>query len=153
MTFGCQIWGQSRSTHGNKIFKLQNRAMRIINFETHDAKPDPLYKRNNILKLDHFIKLQNCLLIHDYMNRTLPSCFQDYYFKQNYMNYNVQTRNSSLGCLFIPSKNTTTYGLNSISQQAIYNWNKATKTYQNDLTSYSRLQLKGKLTEHFIENN
>ena len=40
MTYGCQIWGQSRSTHVNRISRLQNRAMRIINFETYDANPD-----------------------------------------------------------------------------------------------------------------
>ena len=150
MTYGCQIWGQSRSIHVNRISRLQNRAMRIINFETYDANPDPLYKSNKVLKLEHFIKLQNCLLIHDYMNNTLPSCFQDYYFKQNYLNCNVQTRNSSLGCLFIPSKNTSTYGLKSISQQAIYNWNKTTKECKNNLTNYSRVELKGKLLEHLV---
>ena len=150
MTYGCQIWGQSRSIHVNRISRLQNTAMRIINFETYDANPDPLYKSNKVLKLENFIKLQNCLLIHDYMNNTLPSCFQDYYFKQNYLNYNVQTRNSSLGCLFIPSKNTSTYGLKSISQQAIYNWNKTTKECKNNLTNYSRVELKGKLLEHLV---
>ena len=132
LTYGCQIWGQSSTLHVNKIFKLQNRALRIINFQAYDANPDALYRRNKILKLEDFIKLQNCLLVHDYMNNTLPSCFQDYCFKQNYMNYNVHTRNSTLGCLFVPNKKTTTYGLRSISQQAIYNWNKVTKSAQTD---------------------
>ena len=104
LTCGCQIWGQSSTLHVNKIIKLQNRVLRIINFHAYDANPDALYRRNKILKLEDFIKLQSCLLVHDYMNNTLPSCFQDYYSKQNCMNYNVQTRNSTLGCLFVPNK-------------------------------------------------
>ena len=133
----------------NRISRLQNRAMRIINFETYDANPDPLYKSNKVLKFENFIKLQNCLLIHDYMNNTLPSCVQDYYFKQNYLKYNVQTRNSSRLSLYT-KKNTSTYGLKSISQQAIYNWNKTTKECKNKLTNYSRVELKGKLLEHLV---
>ena len=143
MPYGCQRWGQSRSMHVNRISRLQNRAMSIINFEKYDANPDPLYKNNKALK---FIQLQNCLLIHDYMNNILPSCFQDY----NYISYNVQTRNSSLGCLFIPSKNTSTYGLKSITQQAIYNWNKTTKACKKKLINYTRMELKGKLLKHLV---
>ena len=101
LTYGCLIWDQSSTLHVNKIFKLQNRALRSINFQAHDANPDALYRRNKILNLEDFIKLQNCLLVHDYMNNTLPPC----------MNYNVQTRNSTLGCLFVPNKKTTTNGL------------------------------------------
>ena len=131
---------------------MQNRALRIINFQAYNANPDALYRRNKILKLEDFIKLQNCLLVHDYMNNTLPSCFQDYYFKQNCMNYNVQTRNSTLGCLFVPNKKTTTYGLRSISQQAVYNWNKVTKSTQTDLTNCSQFEVKRTIVKLIVEN-
>ena len=135
----------------NKISKLQTRASRIINFTAFDTDSNPLYLRNKILKLGDIIKLQNCLLVYNYINNTLPSCFQDY-FKQNHMNYNMQTRNSTLGCLFVPSKRTTNYGLRSISQQAIYNWNRITKENKIDLLTYSRSELKSIITKHFIEN-
>ena len=154
ISYGCQIWGQSRSTYINKIIKLQNRALRITNFATYDADSNPLaiYLSNKILKLEDIIKLQNCLLVYDYMNNTLPSCFQNYYFRQNHMNYDTQTRNSTLGCLFVPSKRTSNYGLKSISQQAIYNWNKITQTKKIDLLTQSRTGLKSKITKHYIEN-
>ena len=63
MTYGCQVWGQRYSSHLDKIFKLQNRALRIINFADFRANSNPLYANNKILKLQDFIKLQNCLLI------------------------------------------------------------------------------------------
>ena len=150
MTYGCQVWGQSNSTHAEKISKLQNKALRIINFRPYATDSNPLYKECEILKLQDFIKLQNCLLIHDFTNNTLPTCFQDYYFKRNTMN--IQTRNSYLGCLFVPSRNTTQYGLNSITQQAIYNWNDVTKVYKTDLSTKSRYQIKESLNKLFFSN-
>ena len=59
MTYGVQVWGQKITTHNEKIFKLQNRSMRIINFSDFQAEADPLYKNNNILKLEDYVKLQN----------------------------------------------------------------------------------------------
>ena len=102
MTYGCQVWGQkSNAVHIKLISNLQDKAIRIISFKPYRSTRNPLYKDSKILKLEDFIRLQNCLLIHDYLHNTLPECFQDYYFKQNTMQ--VQTRNSTLGCLFVPS--------------------------------------------------
>ena len=144
MTYGCQVWGQkSNAVHIKLISNLQDKAIRIINFKPYRSTRNPLYKDSKILKLEDFIRLQNCLLIHDYLHNTLPECFQDYYFKQNTMQ--VQTRNSTLGCLFVPSMNTTTYGLNSISQQATFNWNNSTKTHKKNLGGISRYELKSLL--------
>ena len=61
-------WGQSITTHTEKIFKLQNRAMRSINFSYFRAKADPLYKDNKILKLDDHIKIQNCMFVLDFLH-------------------------------------------------------------------------------------
>ena len=48
VTYGCQVWAQRCTSSVNNIFKLQNRAMRIINFKEFDASVDELYK-NEIL--------------------------------------------------------------------------------------------------------
>ena len=44
-----------------KVFKLQNRAMRILSFADFYANADPLYKMLNILKMNDTIALQNCI--------------------------------------------------------------------------------------------
>ena len=151
MTYGCQVWGQnSNSTHVKQISSLQDKAIRIINFKPYRSTRNPLYKENAILKLEDFIKVQNCLLIHDYLHNTLPLCFQDYYFKKN--TRQIQTRNSNIGCLFVPSQNTTSYGLNSISHQAILTWNSSTKTHKKDLGGISRYKLKSLLINSMIDN-
>ena len=103
MMYGCQMWGQNCNPHMIKIFKLHNRAIRIINFEDYDVDTNPLYKRNEILMLEDLIKLQNILHVHDYLNNSPPDCFRDYYYELNCIYFNVQTRNSKLGCLFMDS--------------------------------------------------
>ena len=122
-----------------------------MNFEDIVANPNPLYINNNILKLPDFIRLQNCLFVRENLNNSLPDCFDDYYFKLNYLYFNIQTRNSSLGWLFSPSRNTTRYGLNSITQKSINIWNSITKSTKIDLSSISRHKIKSLLTQYFID--
>ena len=43
LIYGCQIWGQVTNTFNQKIFKLQNKALRIISFSDFRANSNPLY--------------------------------------------------------------------------------------------------------------
>ena len=61
LVYGCQIWGQSINIFTKKVFKLQNRAMRILSCADFSANANPLYKMFNIRKLNDIIALQNCL--------------------------------------------------------------------------------------------
>ena len=54
----------------------------------------------------------------------------------------------NLGSLFSPSKNTIKYGLNSITQKSINNWNSITKDIKIDLISHYKV--KTLLTKNFI---
>ena len=60
LLYGSQIWGQSNSTH-RKIKKIQNKAIRIINFKPKRHSVDPLYKICKILKFEDSINLANFL--------------------------------------------------------------------------------------------
>ena len=64
LIYGSQIWGQTINIHTEKVFKLQNKAMRIIQFADFHANPHPIYKANKILKLEDHIELQNCLFVY-----------------------------------------------------------------------------------------
>ena len=150
MIYGSQIWGQSINTHTEKIFKLQNRALRII--ESADFKEDasPLYKNNNILKLENHIELQNCLFVHDFLNNNLPNCFKDYFIKINEI-HSIRTTSSKLGCLYTPYLSTTRYGLNSITKKCIDIWNFFTKYFKQDLSTLNRNSFKHKIYKYYID--
>ena len=149
MTYGAQIWGQCITTHTEKIFKLQNKAIRIITFSNFQAEAGPLCKALHILKLDDQIRLQNCLFVYDCLNKMLPTCFDDYFTKINDIHSN-NTISSDLGCLFTPFLSTTRYGLNSITRHCIDDWNFYSKSLNTDLTLLSRPALKQSITKYIL---
>ena len=60
MINACKIWGQNQNnTLFQRISRLQEKALRIINFKQHDTPSDPLFKENKIPKICkiHFVKL------------------------------------------------------------------------------------------------
>jgi hypothetical protein len=153
LIYGCQIWGQTLSTFNQKVFKLQNRAMRILTFSDFRADSKPLYANLKILKLTDQIALQNCLFVHDSLNNVSPNCFQDLvYFKQARDIHSLNTRNSILGCLHVTSYSTVRYGLGSITKACVSNWNTMTKKFNLDLLSLSRNTLKRNITLHFTQS-
>jgi hypothetical protein len=151
LNYGCQVWGQIINIFTEKVFKLQNRAMRIISFADFHANADPLYKINNVLKLNDLIALQNILFVHDFINNKLPTCFNGYFQPVSEI-HSINTKSSELGCLHIPYYATTKYGLNSITRQCIDSWNLFSKTLNCNLSELSRSKLKHKITLYYIES-
>ena len=151
MVYGSQIWGQSITTHNEKIFKLQNKALRIISFSDFRAEANPIYRSKHILKLDDQVKLQNCLFVYDFLNRTLPTCFDDYFSRISDV-HSTNTITSTLGCLFTPFLSTTRYGLHSITRHCIDDWNFFSKTLNSDLSLLSRPILKQKISLYILNS-
>ena len=152
LTYNCQVWGTSDNTHVNKIGKTQNKAMRIINFKEFSTPSKPLYAECGLLKLSDTIKLKNCLFVHDFLRNLLPNCFEDYFLTLNLAYNNHITRSSSLGALFLPLRNTSTYGINSITYKSIQCWNQITNTFKINLSELTRTNLKKVITHLFLNN-
>ena len=146
LTYNCEVWGQSNNMHISKICKLQNKAMRIINFQDFNAPSKPLYIENKMLRFEDIIRLKNCLFVHDFLNNSLPRCFLDYFTKLNEFYEYYQTRSSNLGLLFVPSKKTVKYGIESITYKSINCWNTISHKYNINLSTLSRDTIKSKLT-------
>ena len=151
LIYASQIWGQVTNTFNQKIFKLQNRALRIITFSDFRADCNPIYRELNILKLRDQIAIQNCLFVHDSLSNNSPSCFSEY-FNQTRQVHPLYTRNASLGCLYPNDSNTTRYGLYSITTKCISIWNALSRALSSDLATFSRHQLKCKLF-HYLKKD
>ena len=65
LIYACQIWGQTKTDLSRKIEKLQDKALRIINFLPKGTPVSDTYKNSKILKLQDSISLQNALLVKD----------------------------------------------------------------------------------------
>ena len=113
LNYACQIWGLS-DKYIDRIFKIQKNALRIITKSGFNAHTNPLFKELKILKLEDHTTLLNCLFVHDYFDKRLPKSFDNTFVKLDEMT-SINTRNSTLQCIFIPSVNSTRYGLNSIN--------------------------------------
>ena len=144
MIYGSQVWGQSITVHTERIFRLQRKAMRIIQFADFQAPSDPIFKNKSILKLEDFIHLQNCLFVYDAIKNTTPDSFHTYFVKISEV-HDISTVNSDLGCMFTPYRATTRYGLNSITRKCIGSWNYFSHLLNLNLSSLSRYSLKIKL--------
>ena len=144
LIYASQIWGQVTNSFNQKVFNLQNRALRIISFSNFRANCNPLYSNLNILKLRDQITLQNCLFTYDALKNTTPRCFSDY-FKLTRDSHNLNTRMAKLGCLFPLTYGTLRYGIFSITNKCISNWNALSKKLNIDLLTLTRYQLKSKI--------
>ena len=152
MTYGSQIWGQNQNIHVRRITKLQNKAMRIINFSNFDEPSSHLYKSAKILKFKDNLMLQIFLYVHDSFTSNIPSNLQQN-FSYIHTRHNYLTRNNKMKCVNLPVAKTYTYGINSINGQSSRNWNFINITLFNDLkTDIKRNEYKAKIKNHFLQS-
>ena len=121
-TYGCQIWGQFRSNHYVRLERLQNRAIKILNFANFRDSSTPLYKASKILKLTDNIKLNNFLFVLDEINDTLPPALHDT-FQLTAHSHDYSMCSTTQHKVNIPSVKTTIYELRSITFQSSHDWN------------------------------
>ena len=62
INYACIIWGQNISTI-NRIYILQKKALRIINFKERNAHSSPLFHYSKIIKIADKVKIENSLFI------------------------------------------------------------------------------------------
>ena len=150
LTYGSIIWGQHKNIGIQRIMKLQDKSIRIINFSNYHETTGKLYKNSQILKLCDNITLQNFLHVHDSLNGNLPKALNNkFIYINNQHNYN--TRISSQLQVKIPKVNTNAYGINCISFKSSHAWNFFQNKFSNmKLHKRSRYFCKKFITNYFL---
>ena len=72
------IWAQN-SNAVNRLAVLQKKAPRISSFQPRDCYLSPLFKKQNLLKFEDKIQIENVLLVSRYFNNILPSIFDNWF--------------------------------------------------------------------------
>ena len=122
LTYSCQIWGQQPNVHIKRIIKLQNKALRIINFADFQAPSSQLYKSSKILKLQDLIKLKNFLYVYDCFTDNVPTSINgSFAFVKS--RHDHMTRIVKQNCVNLPISKTINYGIHSIKGQSARHWN------------------------------
>ena len=86
LRYACQVWGQSNSDIRIMVQRAQNKALRTINFKEERLPSSSLYTETKILNLTNIITLNNCMLVFDHLNGSLPVIFDDLFkcFKEQH---------------------------------------------------------------------
>ena len=119
--YACQVWGQSNSDILVLVQRAQNKALRIINFKEERHPSEPLFTETKILNLTNIITLNNCMLVFDHLNNSLPAIFDDLFipFKEQH-SHNGEEQGDVLN---IPKMKTSFYDSRSVQVKSIKDWN------------------------------
>ena len=87
--------GQTQTQVLQNIEKVQNKALRILNFKNPWDQTEQIYKESKMFKLKDIVTISNLKFVYDQMNKILPRVFE-----KNFINKNRQhlhnTRGNSL---------------------------------------------------------
>ena len=147
--YGVQIWGQVANIHTQKVFTIQDKAIRIIHFADFNATTEPLYLSSGILKLEDSVKLLNILFVKSVNSQNCPECFNDFAIPVSQIHY-YRTRQAANGHMFVSHSNTTTYGLNSVTKKCINNWNTLSHKLKLNFCEMSFNCIKKTIIRHFL---
>ena len=92
LNYGLLLWGNK----SDKIYKLQKKALHIINVSKYNAHTEPLYKKNRILKLTDIYKLQQQKFYYKFVNHKLPFYFQSFSLERGSHSNHYFTKNIPL---------------------------------------------------------
>ena len=150
LLYGSQIWGQSNKSI-LKIEKLQNKALRIINFEHPRSSVNSLYNKCAILKFEDSIKLSNFLFAHDNLKRNLPSTLCGSITFVAFEHSQI-SRNQDSKQVNIPAVRTKTSGSDSIKSKSVSIWNDINRIFlHKQLIHQKRSFCKSFLKEYFVK--
>ena len=140
------------NSHVRRIIKIQDKAIRIINFADFRAPTSELYKKSRILKFRDNVILSNYLYVHNTFTRRIPTILQNK-FTYLHTNHNHLTRNSKLQCVKLPISRTIEYGIHSINGQSARNWNTLQiNLFKESSTNITRNRCKTKLKAYFLDS-
>ena len=147
----CQTWGQSKTEPFNKIQKIQDEAIRIINFLPNTAQVSEIYKTSKILKLFDYISLQNTLLVKNWFEKQWPQPLLNFY-KKTTEQHNHSTPSASKDFASVEKANSKLYGIESIRYEAVITRNKLQSKIASYLTELSGMKSKSTIIECFLKS-
>ena len=146
LLYGIVVWGNTYPSNLDSLLHIQNKFLKIINFCDQFDSPHPLFISSNILKVHDLHNAQLASFVYESTLGLNPVEFHNYFTDVSEIHQHL-TRQSDVGNLYIPRRNTTQYGLFSISFAGASLWN----TLSNDIRkSTSIYSFRKKMKEHYI---
>lgn len=151
MTYGCITWGQNPNSHIFRIGKIQNKAIKVINFAHFSEDASQFYPINGIIKFTDHIKLENFLYAHSSLKGNVPSPLKNQ-FSVRSDHCVPHTRGSALTKLILPKVRTQNFGIFSIKYKATAYWNLIMGNIpDNKFIDLTRNTVKNKIVSYFLD--
>ena len=112
-------WTSPNSTKLDTIFKLQKKAMRIINNSNYHSHTKQIFLNFKTLNIFDINKLQTALFMYRFTNNTLPNSFSNFLTKHSDI-HNYNTRHAQHYVATSPSTNQIKYSI-KVSGPKIWN--------------------------------
>ena len=149
--YASVVWAQKINS-SSRLFLLQKKAIRIINFANWNSHTDPLFYASKIIKFFDKISIDNCCFICKSFLNLLPPLFANWFVFAS-STHSHSLRSADLGILKIPPYNTMSHGRFSFKINAIYTWNNLQHQLKNlQLFSLKPNNLKSILKNYFLGN-
>ena len=144
------VWGQKIDA-SHRLFLLQKKAIRIMNFADRIAHTSPLFSKSKIVKFFDKISIDNCIfIIFFFFNNQLPSHFHNWFILSD-ANHSHNLRSSELGLLKIRPFKTKTHGRMSFRVNSAYTWNNLQKQFRmKRFSTISSNEMKSILNSYFL---
>ena len=149
LQYGILVWGLTYETYINPVFLLQKRVVRAISFERFTSHSNPIFSDLKILKLHDLFQLKLLCFVYESVHKISPICFHNF-FKSLESVHQYDTRQAGKDNIFQTQKNTSQYGLRSVSYYGAKCWNDIPVNIKR---SPSVSVLRSKLKTYFFENN
>ena len=81
MIYGCQIWGQHKTNLVKRVMKLQEKAIRLINFKDNNTQVSNLFAQSKILKFEDFVHYRNINLVKNSTEKNGPASFNNFFIR------------------------------------------------------------------------
>ena len=69
LRYECQLWGQAQTQVLQNIEKIQNKALRILNFKNPWDPIEQIYKESKIFKLKDIVTISNLKFVYNQINK------------------------------------------------------------------------------------
>jgi len=120
--YSIQAWGFISADSLDRITRLQNKALRLLNFKDLRAPTKPLFINTKILPISYELKLRNCLLAFDILRKLTPVKPLLNFLKLVSQNHDYNTKSSDTDVVIDQSR-TIRFGSYSIKTIMAKNWN------------------------------
>ena len=150
LIYASEIWGQNQTNYlFKKLLLLQEKAIRIINFQPQTSSSNNLLKKNRILKISDYINYKHTLFIRNSLRKKNLQIFNNMFTSLG-ISHTHNTRVATNHLLDILRKQNTHYGTYSMTSTASVTWNNLLRNTSQNSVDCKITEFKSRIFQTYL---